>query len=220
MTRWLHRFRFVLLGVVGVGLVVATVLTLRTDGPAGVRGQLGPTPPASEGHVRAKRAYLADLVSRDSQTEAAALVSLASFVSAPVAQSMVLGMEPTWVFVRFPAAETEPLPVRTTIAGAVADRASDLRTELMAEVDAISERLAGAEGEERQELVEALAEREAALEELSADCACVFAFAMEAATVGQLAELQALGEVLLVDVPDPVVTELAGWELTPIVPAD
>jgi hypothetical protein len=48
----------------------------------------------------------------------------------------------------------------------------------------------------------------------------VFAFVLSGTTLGRLADLQASADVRLVDVPDPVVADLRGWELTPLLPKD
>ena len=49
------RFRFVILGVIAVGLIVATVVTQRSHNASRTAGHLGPTPgPSTAGHVAAK----------------------------------------------------------------------------------------------------------------------------------------------------------------------
>ncbi|MGH7856208.1 MAG: hypothetical protein ACREQY_02685, partial [Candidatus Binatia bacterium] len=66
---------------------------------------------------------------------------------------------------------------------------------------------------------ELLAQRRAALEGTAPECACLYAVVLNGATVRRLAEVQSSDAVRLVDVPDPLVDDLSGWELTPIFPA-
>ncbi|MEX2393552.1 MAG: hypothetical protein WD826_03625 [Actinomycetota bacterium] len=216
------RARFVLFGLTAVALIGVAVWQLNavpTDPETIVRGSLGPTPgPSSEGHVKAKRAYLDRLARSDPGEESAALVSLAKYLSAPSAQSLATGTKPTAVFVRFPASEGEVLLVETTISGAVADRAAQVREEIQAEVDALTEQAAKASGASKTDLDSLVAERKDALAKVKSDCACVYAFAVTDGSITELHEMQQGAEVKLVDVPDPVSNDLRGWELTPIVP--
>ncbi len=198
-----------------VALIVATsagaLLSTRTadPDPNRVAGILGPTPgPNSSGHVANKRAYLERLAAQDPSKHASALVSLDTYLAATVAQSMVKDFRATAVFVRFPGSEPEVQLVRTTINGALADRASDLRNELEAEIDALDQSGSTA----------LVAQRRVELEKIEAGCPCVYGFTVEGAEVDALQELAKRPQVRLVDVPDPVVTDLGGFELVPIVP--
>lgn len=208
------RSRFALIVAIVVAVLASARLSTHAVEPgperaAGRAGHLGPTPgPSSEGHVRDKRAYLSGLVAQQPATQAAALVSLTKYLPATAAQRMAGSMRAYAVFVKFPGADPEVQIVRTTIAGALADRASDLRNEIGAEVAALKD--SGA--------TELIAQRKADLAKISADCPCVSAFAVEKVPLRRLGELAKRPEVRLVDVPDPVVDDLAGWELQPIVP--
>jgi hypothetical protein len=202
----LYRYRFVALAVVAAGLIAATVILMLSDEETGLAGRLGPTPgPDSQGHIDAGRAYLTRIASEDPEQEAAALVSLSALTSARDATSVLADAEPTAVFVQFPGHQAEALPVETTIEATVRDRADELKTQIQAEIGAITDE---AEKQKRRD----------ALAVLGPECACVFAVALEDTTLGDLAEIQELAEVRLVDVPDPVVDSLEGWELTPILP--
>ncbi len=217
------RQRLVLFAAVAIALIAATVLTLRNgDADDDVRGYLGPTPgPAtsSREYVATKDALLARLARGGPEREGAALVSLQRYVSAPAAQSIARGLDPAVVFVRFPSSEAEPIFVETTIAGAVADAASDLRKEVQIEIDALEERATKAQGTERADVDELLAQRRADYAKIDADCGCVFAFAVEGAELSELRELRTRRFVRLVDLPDPLVSDLGGWELAPLVPS-
>lgn len=214
-------WRFLLFGLTAIGLVLATVYTMRSDDVDRVRGSLGPTPgPDSQGHVIAKRAYLEGAAAEDPQARSSALVSLSSYVGAPDAEDLVVqGAEPTAVFVKFPgAAEGEVVLVEGTIEASVAARASEIRDELGSEVAQLEDQVDSSEGESKAELAELVADTKDAIDETTDDCACVYAFALHDATLGDLLELQGASEVNLVDVPDPVSNDLRGWELTPILP--
>lgn len=221
MMTTLHRYRFLLLAVTGVILVAATVYTLN-DSPASDEpvGHIGPTPGvSSDGHVRAQRAYLDRLASERPTQKAAALVSLEDYVPASKAQAIARSLDATWVFARFPAAEQEPPQlVRSSITDALQRRAGDLRKELASEITALKAEAAGASGARRTDLEELIAQRESELAKIAPDCACVFAFAIEDASLEALRELARRPEVKLVDVPEPVTSDLGGWELQPIVP--
>ncbi|MEX2537720.1 MAG: hypothetical protein WD646_03600 [Actinomycetota bacterium] len=202
----LYRYRFIALAVVAAGLIAATVILMLSNEESGLAGRLGPTPgPDSQGHIEARRAYLTRIASEDPEQEAAALVSLSALTSARDATSVLGDAAPTAVFVQFPGHQAEALPVETTIESTVGDRADELTAQIQAEIDAITDE---AEKEKRRD----------ALASLGPGCACVFAIALEDTTLGDLAEIQELPEVRLVDVPDPVVDSLEGWELTPILP--
>ena len=217
--------RLSLFAAVAIGLIAASVLTLRggdagTDADA-VRGYLGPTPgPANSAqtYVDTKKRYLAELAGKGPGREAAALVSLTSYQPAPDVQARVLGVKPTVVFVRFPGSQAEPVLIETTMNGAVADAAETLRDEMEAEIRSLEQRIASAQPTARTNLQELLAQRRADVAKIRDDCGCVFAFAVEKTDVTALRELQAKKGIRLVDVPDPLVSELAGWELAPLVP--
>jgi hypothetical protein len=200
-----YRYRFIALAVVAAGLIAGTVVLMLSDDTAET-GRLGPTPgPGSQGHIDAQRAYLARIASDDPDREAAALVSLSALTAARDATSILGRAKPTAVFVQFPGHQAEALPVDSTIDRTVADRASELASQMQAEIVAITDE---AEKQKRRE----------ALASLGPECACVYAMALEGATLRELSEVQELAEVRLVDVPDPVVDSLEGWELTPILP--
>jgi hypothetical protein len=219
--RTLHRFRFLLLAVTGVALVAATVYTLNvSSGPGDVAGHIGPTPgPSSEGHIRAQRAYLDQIAALHPTEEAAALVSLEGYVPASKAQAIARSLQATWVFVRFPDAEQEPpFIVPSSMKETMTKRAGDRRKDLEAEVAALKVQATDAAGAQKTDLEDLIAQRQRELGKITPDCACVFAFAIEGASLQQLRDLARRPEVRLVDVPDPVTSDLAGWELAPIVP--
>jgi hypothetical protein len=218
----LHRFRFVLLAVTGVALVVATVYTLNSSSGSGdVAGHLGPTPgPSSEGHIRAQRAYLDQIAAQRPTEKAAALVSLEDYVPASEAQELARSLHATWVFVRFPEAEQEPPSiVPSSIKETLAKRAADLKEDLETEIVALRSQASDATGAQKADLDKLIALRERERAEIKPDCACVFAFAVEGASLRELRELSQRPGVKLVDVPEPVTADLGGWELGPIVPS-
>jgi hypothetical protein len=203
-----------------VGLVAATTLTLDADSAAvRVRGRLGPTPgPNSLGHVQAKRAYLERIAAADPDRPAAGLVSFSKLVSARDAKGMADGMEVTVVFVRLPQSEPDALHVMDTLSEAVGAGVNELAEVVRAEITSIEAQLRTAQAAEREELNRSLDERREALGSLTADCLCVYAVAVQETTLGALARLQSRAEVALVDVPEPTTDDLAGWELTPLLP--
>lgn len=213
-----RRLRFVLLAVTGVILIAATIYTMQSDDAGRVAGRLGPTSASTDGYIATKKAYLDRVAKANSTQHGAALVSLNKYVTAPAAQTFASSMESSAVFVRFPKTEPEPVLVTTTIAGAVADRATDYRNEIEAEIDALTEEAAKATGAGKANLAGVIAERKAVLAGVKADCVCVYAFAVKEAELGELAQLSKRPEARLVDVPDPVVNDLGGWELKPILP--
>lgn len=219
-----RRQAFLLLGVVGVALVTATVLTLRGGGtaaPDAVLGHLGPTPgPDSSGYVGSKRAYLARIAAADPEATTAALVSLAAYAPAPGVQEIAAGMEPVAVWVRFPGAEAQVVLVETTVAGAVADAAAELRADLEADIEELRSQLGAADEAQRASLEAVIATTEADLARVTAGCGCVFAFSVEGAGLGELQRLYERDDVRLVDVPDPLAADLSGWELQPLVPRE
>jgi hypothetical protein len=217
------RTRYVVFGVTAAALIVATVFELRGRGGSDaddVRGHLGPTPgPASTvAYEKEKRTYLDAFAAREPATKVAALVSFRSYVPAPSVQRMVEGMRPTFVWVRFPTAEAEPIEVETTVAGAVADRAAALRKTLDAELKDLQEQTANGDASQEAALAPVIAELTANISKVGADCGCVFAISVEDARTRDLKALSSAPAVRLVDVPDPPSNDLAGWELQPFVP--
>lgn len=207
-----RRWAWVVLAVLAAGVVGGAVLSTRsgTGGPQ-LAGSLGPTPgPNSDGHVTAKRAYLEGLAQRTPDAAAAGLVSFSRLLRPAEATELARGTEAAAVFVKFPAGEAEALQVTDTLAGAVKERAEALAAVTKTEVEAL-ERQGGD--------AELVAQRRAALEGTTPDCACVYAIALNGLTARRLAEIGASDDVRLVDVPDPLVDDLSGWELTPIFPA-
>lgn len=203
-----------------VALVAATTLTLDSDSTTRLRGRLGPTPgPNSIGHIQGKKAYLQRVARADPGRRAAGLVSFSKFVSAPDARAKIAAMEPTVVFVRFPQGEPEALQMKNTLEETVAAGVKQLSDVVVAEIVSIEAQLESAEGSEREALQRSLEERRASLDDLKADCPCVYAVGVENTTLGELAELQQKPDVELVDVPEPTTDDLAGWELRPILPS-
>lgn len=203
-----------------VALLAATVLTLDGDGEARVAGRLGPTPgPNSAGHVEAKRSYLDRIARAEPGREAAGLVSFTRLLPATEVEPMVADMDATVVFVMLPEGEPEAIALTRPLRETVAARAEEVADDVRAEIVSLEAELARAPEAEREELDAALERRRLALDALRADCACVYALGVEGATLAELAALQGREEVLLVDVPDPVATDLSGWQLTPILPA-
>jgi hypothetical protein len=212
-----QRARYVLLAVTGAVLIVAMVFQLRSGsgGGEGSRGVLGPTPgPDASGdtYVEEKRRYLETLADSQSQDDVAALISFAKYVAAPDVQQVLGPMEPTFVWVKFPGSEAEPIAVTSTIAGAVADRAAELRAAVDAEIKELETQ------EQTPELAGLIQTRKQELGQLGADCGCVFALSVEDAQPTELRKLAERPSVRLVDVPDPPSNDLEGWELTPFVP--
>jgi len=202
----LIRYRFIALAVVAVGLVVATVLVMMSGGERGLAGRLGPTPgPNSDGHVAAKKSYLERIARENPTGEAAALVSLNAMASAADVESMLGEAKGTAIFVQFPGNQGEPLAVETSVEEAVALRATEIGDALRAEIDATTDEAA------KQE-------RRDALTAIGPQCKCIFAFALEGSALRDLNRLASDGRVLLVDVPDPVVETLEGFQLYPIFP--
>lgn len=219
--RSLHRYRFVLLAATGIALVAATVYTMRSgDAERGTAGKLGPTQGSSAAYVKSKSTYLQRVASRAPATKAAALVSLKEYVTASRVQAMAGSLKATAVIVRFPASEQELQFVQTSVKDALAKRSTDLRRELEAEINALEDEATNVDDARRGEIERLLAQRKADLAKVKADCACVFAFAVEGASLEELRRLAARPEVRLVDVPEPLTSDLGGWELGPIVPQE
>jgi hypothetical protein len=203
-----------------VALVAASAMTLDSDDAVRLRGRLGPTPgPNSIGHVEGKRAYLNRIASADPDRSAAALVSFSRFVPASAARSVASDMEIKAVFVQFPGNEPDVFRVtNNAVEREVQFGASELADVIRAEITSIEAQLRTAQGAERDSLNTSLEERRKAFDTLRADCACVYAVAVQETTLSALAQLQQRSEVLLVDVPEPTTDDLTGWELRPILP--
>lgn len=215
------QLRLLALLAAAIGLVAGSVITQRADNEGiEIRGRLGPTSgPNSLGHVRSQRAYL-ERAARDASNRAAAgLVSMSRFVNADEASSLVKGMDATAVFVQFPESGPEVFLLTKPITETIATRAKELADAVRAEIVSLEVQLRDAQGPQRELLEGSLDKRQEALDALGPDCACVYAIGVEGTTLGALAQLQRHSDVLLVDVPRPVVADLEGWELNPILPA-
>ena len=88
-----------------------------------------------------------------------------------------------------------------------------------AEIADLEDQIGSASGQEREDLEVLITERKDAYTNVTADCACVYAIAVEGAELIELRTLADQRVVRLVDVPDPITESLAGWELAPLVPA-
>lgn len=174
--------RWVLLGLVAIGLVAGAVLTDRVDVPGfdgdpEPRGRLGPTPgPDSQGYVQSKLAHLESTATGEPDRDAAALVSLNRLLGVPEVRQLVSGGTVLALYVRQDGGEPASLLVGGDLQGAE--------------------------------------------ESLGGPCGCVYAFVVQRTTLGSLLALQQDPAVRLVDVPDPPVTDLRGWELIPILPSE
>lgn len=225
----LIRYRFVVLALVGAGLVAgavwsersrrAALSTTSTGKQVVTRGKLGPTPgPDAEGYIAEKKAYLSRAASRSGDTRAAALVSLSRFLAPAETASLTAGARLDFLFVRYPTQEAEALPVSGTVEvtmGSAAQRkAADLEAEV-AQLESLAR--TSAPSDRDRHLTEAATKR-AHANEIRRGCACIYAIVLSDLDLGDLGALQGRAEVRLVDVPDPVVADLRGWELTPIAP--
>ena len=123
------------------------------------------------------------------------------------------------MFVQFPDDAPEVFLLTKPIAETIATRAKELGDAVRAEIVSLEAQLRDAQGPQRELLEGSLAKRRVALEALGPECACVYAMGVEGTTLGALARLQTHSDVLLVDVPRPVVADLEGWELNPILPS-
>lgn len=174
--------RWLLLGLVAVGLVAGAVLSGRmavpgTGGGGEPRGRLGPTPgPSSEGYVEEKRAFLESVASREPDRAAASLVSLRRRLGVPEIRDLTSGGTVLALYVFGEGGEPSSLLVGGDLQGAE--------------------------------------------ETLGGPCGCVYAFVVQRTTLGSLLALQRDEAVRLVDVPDPPVDDLRGWELVPILPRE
>lgn len=215
------QLRVLALIAAGVALVAGVVITQRADQGIDILGRLGPTAgPDSTGHVRAQRAYLEQAAAAAPGRPAAGLVSMARLVTAAEASTLVDGMTPTAVFVRFPDSDPEVFLLTKTITETLETRAGELADAIRSEISGLEAQLRDASGGQRALLETSLTQRRRALEQTRPECACVYALGVEGATLAELAALARRAEVLLVDVPRPVVADLKGWELNPILPPD
>jgi hypothetical protein len=229
-TAW--RYRWLVLVVVGAGLIVGAVWSERS-GSAGrtstvetaggkkvrVRGQLGPTPgPDAEGYIAQKRKFLEQAAASDPGRRAAALVSLARFL-APADVSRLAGpARIDLLFVRFPGED----PGLVSVSGAVEDafrvRADVVAGRLDGEAARLQELARASTGPQRRQYSAQANERRASAASIRAGCSCVYGVLVGATTVGDLFRLQSGSDVRLADVSDPPVADLRGWELRPIIP--
>lgn len=218
----LHRFRFAILALVGIGLAVGVYFALRDSTPTESEpaGALGPTPgPNSDGYVSGKRAYLEGLAKDQGASPAAALISLTGFKKPSEVATILGGGKVSAVFVRFPSSAIEALQVTNTLQAAVAERASILKRELSEELPQLEQRLRSATPDQRPDIQKLVDDRRRTVAGVSPDCSCVYAFSVEQTNVDTLATMQKRSDVRLVDVPDPLVSTLRGWQLTPLVPS-
>lgn len=203
-----------------VALIAATAFTMRDDDAIRIRGTLAPTAgPNSLGHIRGKSAYLARIAAASPDRAAAGLVSFSRPAPAAEVARLTEGMEVTAAFVKFPQGEPDTLLVERPLTEAVAERAREVGDVIRAEIVSLDAQLREAQEPEREQIEASIDSRRQALADSGPDCACVYAVAVEATTLAALHRLQQRDEVLLVDVPDPVVDDLAGWELRPVLPA-
>ena len=215
------RYRWAVLGVVAVGVIVAYVLT-RAGGydAVEIRGELGPTPgPDASGYIAEKTAFLERVAAQDPSHEAAGLVSLAKLLP-PTDLAALVGGRIDLVFTSFPGEDPGALAVTGTVDVTVGARAAELATARDSEVAALEEQAAASEGEERQRRLRAAAQKQAEATALRGTCPCVYAFAVSGVTLADLAVLLEHADVRFVDVADPVVADLRGWELRPLLPPD
>ncbi len=218
MRALLVRHRFFAVAVVGVLLVVLAVWTQRSGGPP-LQGSLGPTPgPDSSGYVRDKTRYVLALAAEEPSRPAAALVSLGRLLRGVDVSELAAGASVDVVFVRFPARNPEALPVTDTIEVTVGMRAEEVAGEIEEQARVMEEQAQAAPDDRRGALLERAEEVREQSSVVRGECFCVYAFTVGGARAADLARLQGHDDVKLVDVPDPPVTSLRGWELRPILP--
>ena len=97
-------------------------------------------------------------------------------------------------------------------------RAGDLQGVVRAEISGLEKERSTATGDRRKQVQTVLAQRKHGLASLRGDCACIYALVVENSTLQTLQGEQGKAGVRLVDVPDPPVATLEGWQLTPILP--
>jgi len=218
---FLQRFRWVIFGVAAVALIAAWQYTVHAgNSKTKIAGVLAPTPgPNSSGYISAKRAYLERSAASDPSKPAAALISLARLMRPAAADALRPSGHLTAVFVRFPASDPEAIEITTTISDAMNARAKELQSVIQGEMSGLTKELQTATGSRKKQVQQLLAQRHTGLAALKGDCACVYALVIENSTLGSLEAEQKKGGVRLVDVPDPPVATLQGWQLTPILPS-
>jgi len=220
MSQFLHRWRWLIFGVAAVGLIVAVIVTMRS-GSSGrkVAGVLGPTPgPDSAGHIAAQKAYLERSAQSDAGASSGALISLARMMRPSEAEGLRPSGDLTAIFVRFPGNNPEALKITTSINDAMSARANELRGVIEAEIKGLQKELPTASAGDKANISKQIAQRQLSVVSINGNCACVYALVVENSTLGALEKEQAKPEVRLVDVPDPPVATLQGWQLTPILP--
>ncbi|HVE91451.1 MAG TPA: hypothetical protein VNE62_03980 [Actinomycetota bacterium] len=223
-----QRNAYLILAFLGVFLVVGAVISesRRTEvqAPSGTRkvkvaGRLGPTAgPSSEGHVAEKKAYLQEEAGKRPKAAAGGLVSFSRFLRAVDVAPLVKQGTPYVVFLSFPDGNQEPKNVEGSIEVTVGRRAIELAEAREEELKALEAQVRTATGEDKAKLERDIGERREYVRQLRGECFCVFAMAVNNSTLGSLQELAANPDVRLVDVPRPVVANLSGWEVYPLLP--
>lgn len=223
----MSRYRYVLLLGVGIALVAGAVVSERSrraalEGDAQtvrVRGKLGPTPgPDAEGYITEKRELLARLAADRPSQRAAALVSLSRLLRPAEAASMAPDASIDVVFLRAPAGKPDAVTVEGTLDASLAGWAQRASAALEAEAGQLEGLAATAPAADRQRYLSDASAKRVGAGEVLRGCACIYATALSGTTLRGLARLQESEAVRLVDVPDPPVDDLRGWELTPIFP--
>jgi hypothetical protein len=217
---FVQRYRWIIFGVAAVVLVVAAVYSVSTKSSKNkVAGVLGPTSgPNSSGHIADKRAYLKRAAASDPSASSGALISLSKMVRPAEAQAFAPSGKLTAVFVRFPASDPEAIKITGAITDAMSARAREVQDVVRGEISGLQKEAASATGARKKQVQDLIAERQRGLGALKGDCACIYAVVLENSTLAKLEALQGRPEVRLVDVPDPPVASLEGWQLTPILP--
>ncbi len=218
--KMLYRYRFVLFAVAAVALVVATVFTLRSGKGSSreARGTLGPTSANVSSYVSTKRTYLSGVAEDDPQKPSAGLLSLSRLVRASQASRLVSSGKVVAVFVQFPASDPQALRVETTVTDTMASASQQLRESVEAEIKGLERESSTNSGAKKKTVDDLLAQRKAGLAGIGTDCACIYALVVESSTLASLAQLAKVQDVRLVDVPEPPVATLRGWNLRPLLP--
>jgi hypothetical protein len=221
MRTFLHRYRWVIFGLCSVLLIAAAFYSVHTSrSNSKVAGVLGPTPgPNSSGHISAQRAYLVRAANSDPTASSGALISLARMMRPGDAEAIRPKGNLTAIFVRFPASQPEAIKITTSITDAMNERATELQATVRAEIVGLTTELKNATGSQKTQIEQELAKRQSGLAQIKGDCVCVYALVVEDSTLADLEAEQNKPGVRLVDVPSPPVASLAGWQLTPILPA-
>lgn len=223
--------RVALFAALAVGLVAGAIAADRTrratvpaaarstDGADVVRGSLGPTPgPDAEGYIAAKRRFLEELAARDGGRQAAALVSLARSLRAAEVAALAAGIRVDALFVLFPGDEPESIVVLGSVEASLTARAQDAAAAREAEAKGFEDLARQAPPAERQRLLREASLKRQIANQIRRDCACVYAVVVAEVSLARLSGLQRGPDVRLVDVTDPPVGDLRGWELRPILP--